>query len=252
MNTKFVIFHQPKTGGTYARKCLPNGYVLDHDNSYHWCLAHSRLPKSTKLVCIIRNPIDYYISLITFWCLDPKHCGPLKKKSLNRLQKEYENNKNNIVGHPNYWMSKGFTERDLVKILNNLFCDEFINNHKKKLSKKHHTYDNYVFLTMSKLDIGYYTFAFLCQYSKKRVSDIKTSKECRDEIIYIYNNFITLNTKHLTQQLKKLCTEYSVKFKDSSKQRVSNRKNISDYNMSNELIKKIRYKDRHMFEIFGE
>ena len=252
MNPEFIIFHQPKIGGSYASKCIPRGYILGHYQNYHWSLTHNTLPINTKLVCIIRDPIDYYISVITFWCLDPKWCADIRNKSLNTLQKEYENKKNNKVAHPNYWMSKGFTERDLVKILNNLFCDEFINNHKNKLSKKHHTYDHFVFLTLSKLDIGFYTFAFLCQYSRKKVSDIKTSEECRDEILYIKNNFITLNNKYLTAQLKNLCTKYSVKFKDSPKQMVSNRRNKNDYNIDEILLEKIRYKDRYMFEIFKD
>lgn len=63
---KFVIFHQPKTGGTYAKCCLPKNYVLGHYKNYNYCLKENYNFTNTKLVCIIRNPLDYYISAFTF------------------------------------------------------------------------------------------------------------------------------------------------------------------------------------------
>tara|TARA_B000000565_G_C23741051_1_gene360985 strand:+ start:155 stop:928 length:774 start_codon:yes stop_codon:yes gene_type:complete len=248
----FVIFHQPKTAGSYAHAVLPKGYVLGHYNNYHYCLKRNMLSEQTKLVCIVRCPLDYYISVITFWCLDPKYCKEIRTKSMTVLQEEYTHNKTNEIGHPNYWMSRGFTERDLHVILSNLFCEEFLLEHEGKLSKKHHTYDNYVFSTMLRLDIGFYTFAFLCQYSRKKASEIQTSEECRTELIYIHDNFIILNQKFMTEELKALCVQYNVPFNDKEgKKMSSNRKRVSDYNFSNELIEKIKYKDRYMIEIFN-
>lgn len=252
MKPNFVIFHQPKTAGTYASHCLPKNYVLHHYMNYHYCLTHNLLSENTKLVCIVRNPLDYYISLITFWCLDPKYCSDIRNKSIRTLHTEYELNKMNQIGHPNYWISCGFTKRNLNDILENMFCDTFLHNHKNKLSKKHHTYDNYVFSTMLRLDIGFYTFAFLEQFSRKKVSEIKTTEECRNEINYIYDNFITLHTNTISKELKDLCLKYSVPFHEKvEKQKVSNRKHISEYNISDELIAKIKYKDRYMLEIFN-
>ena len=60
-------------------------------------------------------------------------------------------NKNNNIGHPSYWLSKGYTERNLKNILNNSLDDNFIKNHISKLSKKHHTYDNFIKNHISKL-----------------------------------------------------------------------------------------------------
>ena len=246
---KFIIFHQPKTAGTYALRCLPKGYVINHYNNYNWCLVNNKISENTKLCCIIRQPINYYISLINFWCLDPKYCNHIKNKSINTLQKEYNNNKNKNIGHPSYWISNGFTERNLINILNNLFNDEFIHTHQNKLSKKHHTYDHYIFSIMMKLDIGFYTFSFLSQFSRKNVNDIQTSEECRDEIKYIYENFIILKTESITKDLKDLCKLYSVPFKNTSNQMVSTIKN-KNYNISDDIIEKIKYKDRYMFEFF--
>jgi len=252
INSKFVIFHQPKTAGSYASACLPKNYVLGHYHNYNYCLKHNTLSEKTKLVCIVRCPLDYYISLITFWCLDPNYCDDIRTKSINTLTKEYMEKKEDLIGHPSYWISNGFTERNLSNILNNLFCEEFILKHKEKLSKNHHTYDNYVFLTMLRLDIGFYTFAFLEQYSRKKVSEIKTTMDCYNEIIYIHDNFIKLNQKTITKELKELCSKYSVKINDKiHKQMTSNRKPINDYNISNELIEKIKYKDRFMINIFN-
>lgn len=252
-NSKFIIFHQPKTAGTYASEVLPKKYVLSHYNNYHKCLKNKNFVDANYvLVCIVRNPLDYYISLITFWCLDKKYCKQIVEKSIETLKKEYNINKiKNPVGHPGYWMSIGFTERKLENILGNLFDDQFIEDNKDKLSKTHHTYDNYVFLIMSKLDIGYYTFAFLDQHSRKKVSDIQTTEECREEILYIRDNFISINTKNISTELKSLCEHYSVPFKENTKKAMqSNRKKLEEYNISDELIEKIKYKDRYMFEIF--
>ena len=249
MNTpKFIIFHQPKTAGTYASRCLPNGYVMNHYNNYNWCLKKNIISKNTKLVCILRKPIDYYISLINFWCLDPKYCKDIKNNSITKLQNLYKNKTDNI-GHPSYWISNGYTERNLINILNNLLSDEFIHKNKDKLSLKHHTYDHYVFSIMEKLDIGFYTFSFLSQFSRKNVNDIQTSEECREEIEYIYNNFIVLNTENITKELNDLCDLYSVPFKNTSNQMVSTIKN-KNYNISDDIIEKIKYKDRYMFEFF--
>jgi len=252
IRSKFVIFHQPKTAGSYANACLPNNYVLSHYQNYNYCLNNNMLSEQTKLVCIVRSPLDYYISLITFWCLDPKWSESVRTKSINTLKKEYAEKKGNVIGHPSYWMSNGFTERNLNNILKNLFCEEFILEHKEKLSERHHTYDNYVFLIMLRLDIGFYTFAFLEQYSRKKISEIKTTEECRNEIKYIHEHFITLNQMSITKELKDLCTKYNVQFNDKTERKmVSDRKPINDYNISNELLEKIKYKDRYMIEIFN-
>lgn len=254
MLEKFVIFHQPKIGGSYCSSVLGKNYMLGHYNNYHSCLIRKYDFSNTELVCIIRDPYDYYISIITFWCLDPRWAHRIKNKSLDKLKEEYtlkiEHGDN--IEHPNYWMSNGFTERKLENILNNLFDENFIENNKNKFSKKHHTYDNYVFLILSRLDIGYYTFAFLDQYSRKKVSDIKTSEECKEELLYIKNNFTILNQKYLTKQLEELCKKFEVPFEDSKKVRVSNRKETKEYNFDEELLNKIKYKDRYMFEVFKE
>jgi hypothetical protein len=250
---KFIIFHQPKIGGSYAKSVLPKNYVLDHYKNYHYCLTQKYNFTNIKLVCIIREPIDYYISIITFWCLDPKYNKKIKNNSINKLKNNYnlKINKKDNYEHPAYWFSKGFTERNLINILNNLFDEKFINNNIDKLSKNHHTYDNYVFKILDKLDIGYYTFAFLDQYSRKKVSEIKDSNECKEEINYIKNNFLILNNKNLTKELKNLCKKYNVLFTKKSRKMVSNRKrNINEYNIDDILINKIKYKDRYMFELF--
>ena len=250
----FIIFHQPKTGGSYAKTALPDSYVLGHYHNYNYCLTHNYNFNNKKLVCIIREPIDYYISLITFWCLDPVYCKIISTNTIEQLTIDYDKKikNNDVIGHPNYWMSNGFTERNIINILNNLFSDEFIQNNINKLSKNHHTNDNYVFLILSKLDIGYYTFAFLDQYSRKKVSEIKTTEECKEEIIYIKNNFITLNNKYLTKQLKELCEKFNVSFINTDKIKCSDRKPIEFYNISNDLINKIKYKERYMLEIFKD
>jgi hypothetical protein len=250
----FIIFHQPKTGGTYAKTVLPNNYVLGHYHNYHYCLTHNYNLNNKKLVCIIREPLDYYISLITFWCLDPEYCKIITTNTIEKLTIDYNKKiiNNDVVGHPNYWMSNGFTERNIINILTNLFSDEFIKNNINKLSINHHTYNNYVFSILSKLDIGYYTFAFLDQYSRKKVSEIKTTEECKEEIIYIKNNFIILNNKYLTEQLKELCDKFNVPFKNSNKKMVSNRNSIEDYNINIDLINKIKYKERYILEIFKD
>ena len=248
---KFVLFHQPKTAGSYAAARLPKGYVEGHNKNYHWCMEKNKIHKDVKLVCVIRRPLDFYISAISFWCLDSRWCSDIRKKSLDTLKKEYLVNKEvRITGHPNYWISNGFTERKLENILENLFSDNFLESHKDKLSTRHHTYPNHVFLIMQKLDIGYYTFAFLDQFSRKKVSEIETTEECKDEIVWIKNNFITLRANFMTSDLKELCEKLDVPLKEKKGWSKSNRKKVTSYDISDELIDKIRYKDRYMLEIF--
>jgi hypothetical protein len=248
--SKFILFHQPKTAGTYVTKCLPDNYVLPHDKNYHFCLTNSYNFLDAKLVAIIRNPLDYYISLITFWCLDAEYCTDLNTSLPNLRQNYLANCKNNSNQHVNYWISLGYTERNLTTILNNIMNSDFLQLHKTKLIKHHHTYDYYVFDLLLKLDIGYYTFAFLDQFSRKKMTEFTTAEECLAEIEYIKNNFIILNQSNITHELKQLCMEFNVPFKDSSKMMVSNRKSSEFYNLNHDLINMIHYKDRFMFQTF--
>ena len=106
---------------------------------------------------------------------------------------------------------------------------------------------------MSRLDIGYYTFAFLDQNSRKKISDIKDTNECIEELKYIKNNFYILNCKNLTNQLEQLCQIFEIPFKKVKKRvMASKRKSIDEYGFSKELINKIHYKDRFMYEIFKD
>lgn len=254
MEQKFVLFHQPKTGGSYAANALPKGYSLGHYDNYHKCLENKMDFSNTKKVCIIRDPLDYLISAITFWCLDKRYVRELKTDSLEDLKRKWENrNKNNKIGHPAYWMSNGFTERNLENIIKNLVDDKFINENKDKFSKRHHTYSNYVFEIMSRLGIGYYTYAVLDQYSRKKVSDIKTGEECKGELEYIRDNFVVLNQKYLTNQLRKLCEEEGVQFRNVKiRYMASNRADNDKDLLDEEIKKKVHEKERYMLEVFKD
>tara|TARA_A200000113_G_scaffold224966_1_gene244324 strand:+ start:2206 stop:2976 length:771 start_codon:yes stop_codon:yes gene_type:complete len=235
----FRIFHQPKTAGTYCSACLSNERVLPHDKNYHSFVSQHNEVAHIKPVCIIRDPVDYYISLITFWCLDPSYAG-------HKFNLGYDKDK--LIGHPGYWVSRGYTNRNFSDILNNFFDDEFIRNHRDKLSSRHHTYDNYVFRIMKELEIGYYTFGFLDQFSRKKIKDIKKD-ECEEEINYIINHFIILNTRTISKELKTLCEDFDVEYIESKKLKQSNRKDISCYDINQNLIDKIHYKDRYIYKI---
>ena len=209
---------------------------------------------NTKRVCIIREPLDYLISSITFWCLDKTFVSQLRNYSLEELKKKWENrNKNNKIEHPRYWISKGFTERNLENIIKNLVDDEFINENKDKFSEKHHTYSNYVFEIMSRLGIGFYTYGVLDQYSRKKVSDIKTGEECKEELEYIRDNFVVLNQKYLTNQLRKLCEEEGVQLSKSTKKIMVSKRAKNDKNLIDEELKKKVYdKEHYMLEVFKD
>ena len=101
------------------------------------------------------------------------------------LQEEYTHNKTNEIGHPNYWMSRGFTERDLHVILSNLFCEEFLLEHEGKLSKKHHTYDNYVFSTMLRLISAFIHLHFYVNILEKKQVKFKHQKNVEPSL-FIY------------------------------------------------------------------
>lgn len=244
----FVVFHQPKTGGTFIQKSLGSKYVLPHHLNYNFCINNNYDFSDCKLVCIIRNPLDYYISCITFWCLDSKYNNLLNTPYRIRLQK-WEKNKDNLEGHPSYWISRGYTESKLNNILNNLFDRTFLGTYSNRKSKKFHTYDYKVFAEMERLDIGFYTFCFLDQYSRKKIDEIKI-EECRDEILWIKNNFKILETSKLSSQIDELCQEYRIPYNKIKPQMKSNRKSIKEYQISPDIIRKIKYSDRYIYEIF--
>lgn len=249
--SKLAVFHQPKTGGTYVMYSIPQRFVLPHHINFHLYKSKEDI-SNTILLGILRNPLDYYISLTTFWCLDPKYCEAIRNNSIEILQNNYDNFKsNNIkVAHPNYIVSNGFTERNISTIINNFLDNEFLIKNSDKLSEKHHTYDYYVFEIMNKLDIGYYTFAFLDTLSSKKLTEFNNSEEVKEELIHIKDSFKLLHQSNLTYELQELCKLLNIPFKDAPKQKVSNRKSIEEYNFEESLIEKIKYKDRYMFDIF--
>jgi hypothetical protein len=252
---EFVIFHQPKTGGTFILKQVGATYILPHERNYHACLTNETDFSKTQLVCIVRDPLEYYISAITFWCLGYKDVSAISDQKLHELKTNYDNliNKNIPHGHIGYWISRGYTERNLIKILENWVGEDFINEHENKICLKHHTYDYRVFHIMKKLDIGYYTFSFLDHNCRKKINEINTPEECREELMYIRDNFFTINNSDLTEQIPILCERLNVACKlNIEKQMVSDHGTVESYDFSDELIAQIRHRDRFMFEIFGD
>jgi hypothetical protein len=247
--SKFILFHQPKTAGTYVGSCLPEGYVLPHSKNYHHCLNNNYLFLNSLKIAIIRNPIDYYISLITFWCLDSKYCKELEDTSILNVKYNLAKSKSEIK-HLNFWISNGFTERNLDVILNNILSSEFQKTHSDKLCINHHTYDYFIFDILNKLNIGYYTFAFLDQYSSKKITEFNTEEDCNAEIINIKKSFRILNQHNISFELENLCNELDVPFKNNDRKMASNRKSPEKYNFGYELIHLIYTKDRLMFNNF--
>jgi len=255
MPRKFLILHQPKTAGTYCSMCLPHGYVMPHNMNYHRLTSEGSL-KSEQIVCIVRNPLEYYKSLITYWCIDPRHCTVRQNYSESELKCIYENKiKENVDppypmhGHVDFYISNGYTLK-FEEILSNLFDDDFLKNHQNILSKKCHTYDYYVFKELIRLGIGFYTFSFLDQYASKKISDIKSNEECFDELMKIAKNSIILHTENIIHELKELCKKFNVPCKDLGNTRPKQSNKPSSLKISRELLQAIFFRDAHMFNIF--
>ena len=100
------------------------------------------------------------------------------------------------------------------------------------------------------MKIGYYTFAFLDQYSRKKLSELETHEDCKEELLWIKHNFIILNQRNITHELTDICQQLDIPFKKSIKQKVSNRKPVDDYCFSQETIELIHMKDKLMIDIF--
>lgn len=74
LTNRFVVFHVPKTGGTWLRKQLveaaPTSWHV-RVNEAHWTDATLRLmnPELVTLprIAFVRNPFDLYVSLYSFW-----------------------------------------------------------------------------------------------------------------------------------------------------------------------------------------
>ena len=194
-----------------------------HYNNYH----KSPPPRGATPVAILRDPLEYYVSLASFWCLDPNSCDddqglgtrPLER-DLGELLREYEVRSTRTVGHPKYWISRGFTERSLAGIVGNVTDPNFIRAHAEKVSRKHHTYDSRPFADMERLGVGYYTWAFLDQCSRKRVSAIGR-EELRAELDWIAGRFRFLHQSTLDADLERLCRETGVPFTPGIRVRVS-------------------------------
>lgn len=249
---EFLLLHQPKTAGTFATRSLPHGYVLPHNQNYHFCVKNNIVKENQELVCIARNPIDYYISLITFWCLDDRWNATIKDSEEVRaaaykaVSQRYDSGLP-TDSHPSFFMSEGYLA-DFDTIINNIFNDDFLEKYSNVLSKKHHTYDYYVFREMKRLNIGYYTFAFLDQYSSKKITDIKSNEECLEEIVKIKSIFTIIKTSSIESDLAELTKRFNIKFTPpNSKPMSSNRKPIEEYNIEGKLLETIKKKDEHIF-----
>ena len=153
--------------------------------------------------------------------------------------------------HPGYFLSEGY-QLDFVPILQNLFDESFLDTHSNVLSKKFHTYDYYVFREMARLDIGFYTFSFLDQYSSKKITDIKTNEECLSEIQEIKKTFTIFKTSTISSDLESICKKHGINFTHrNSKDMSSNREGVSESSLPKDLVEKIKHKDRHIFnELF--
>jgi len=250
MPTKPLVFlHQPKTGGTWVSKCLPQNRVLPHNQNYH------SLPYKNKIqpACIIRDPLDYLISLVTFWCLDKTYCGKELSKPADVQKDEYNAlfNTDSPCSHPKQIISAGFSCKNVPEIIENMVNDEFIAKHAKVLSPNHHTYDYRVFHEMSRLDIGYYTFAFLDQYARRKITDLHNSTDILNELTFIRSHYEVINTRNLTRDLPLLCEKYGLPFRSHPKMKVTTRSAPDAYKFDRPLLERIAYKERHMLTMFG-
>ena len=101
---------------------------------------------------------------------------------------------------------------------------------------------------MLRLNIGYYTFAFLDQYGNKKINEIKDEKDLKNVLDFVKNNFIIISQKNLNKEIKQLCEKFNVLFNENiEKQMVSNSDKLI---INNDIIEKIKYKDRYLYELF--
>ena len=191
---RLIIPHQPKTAGTFASECLPGGFVRPHCQNFHFLMKNNLIKKTDYLGCIIRDPLDYYISLITFWCLDEKWVASGRMKEIlsvnekDRLSEYQRLLKKQMpqthlrtfrevrTNHPLFLISKGFTLKSVNEILDHFFDEKFIEEASQIISRNHHTYDYKVFGQMKRLDIGYYTFAFWTNTRVKKLMKYNVGK----------------------------------------------------------------------------
>ena len=117
------------------------------------------------------------------------------------------------TNHPLFLISKGFTLKSVNEILDHFFDEKFIEEASQIISRNHHTYDYKVFGQMKRLDIGYYTFAFLDQHASKKINEIQCREECFDIIQKIKNDFIVFNNKNISQELEAFCRENDIPFR---------------------------------------
>lgn len=248
---EFRIFHQPKTAGTYCIESLKpfySKYVLPHNYNYNFFLKQKFLNKDQILpVNIIRDPLDFYISLITFWLLDEKYT---KLCDINLRNRKYSEIKKTKCAHLGLILGAN-CNNDIVEILENIFSHNFNKKHQEILSKQFHTYDCYVFNDLERLSIGLYTWMFLDQFSRKKVAEIASRNECFEEIKYIKNTFYTLKTSRIDTHLKILCEKFNIQKKTIDyKPMASNRKEKKEYKISQDLLNKIFSKDDFLYGFY--
>lgn len=248
---EFRIFHQPKTAGTYCIESLKpfySKYVLPHNLNYNFFLKQKFLNKDKILpVNIVRDPLDFYISLITFWLLDEKYT---QLHDINLRNKRYLEIKKTKCAHLGLILGAN-CGNNVVEILENIFSDNFYKKHQDILSKQFHTYDCYVFYDLDRLSIGLYTWMFLDQFSRKKVAEISSRDECIEEIKYIKNTFYTLETSSIDTNLKALCDQFNIQKKRINyKPMASNRKEKEEYIISHQLLNKILTKDEFLYRFY--
>lgn len=248
---EFRIFHQPKTAGTYCIESLKpfySRYVLPHNINYNLFLRQKISNRDQILpVNIVRDPLDFYISLISFWLLDNKYT---QLYDINLRNKKYLEIKHNKCGHLGIILGAN-CGNNVEEILENIFSDDFNKNHQEILSKQFHTYDCYVFNDLERLSIGLYTWMFLDQFSRKKVNEIASREECFEEMKLIKKNFYKLETSTIESCLKKLCELFNIKNNYVNYKPMStNRKKKTEYNFSLKLLDKIYSKDEFLYTLY--
>ena len=186
-----VLIHTPKCGGTYIVKQYNLQDHIRIRNVGHTSIKSLQLSSNTKVVGLIREPLDWYQSYY-FFC----------KKALSIAP---QNDDNFPINHPISVFSKNASVefKDMIK---NMSDKDFLNHTIKEFNNAR-IYSKEipnVFNFMERTKTGFWTWTMLYHFSKKEFETFKTKDEVISEAKQIAQNYDFVHQENIDDDVEKI------------------------------------------------
>ena len=175
-----IVIHTPRCSGTYVRK----QYFTRRQFHTRWVGGHNqfrslKLYPKQKVVALIRNPLDWYLSnyyYIKHSLAKETFLAEAQLSNFSGIAKNYP------PSHPISVFSKN-TELSFEDMISNMNNNEFLSGLiQNRVTAHMHNRDIYdVFSFMKRTECGFYSWAMIYYLSKRETKDINAKKDVVQE-----------------------------------------------------------------------